>query len=110
MFLEIADIVAKPGEEKALERAAAEARPLFLRARGCAGMEFHRVVEHPGRYKLIVRWETVEDHTVHFRSSDDFQEWRRLAGPHFAEPPAVVHTTDVLKPGAAATTPEAGLE
>ncbi|WP_182084371.1 antibiotic biosynthesis monooxygenase family protein [Aureimonas sp. ME7] len=96
MFLEIAEIVAKPGEEQALERAAAAARPLFLRARGCAGMEFHRVVEQPGSYKLIVRWVTVEDHTVRFRGSEDFQEWRRLAGPHFAEPPVVVHTRDVL--------------
>ena len=96
MLLEIAEITAKSGEEQALEKAAAAARPLFLRARGCGGMEFHRVVEHPGRYKLIVRWETLEDHTVHFRGSEDFQEWRRLAGPHFAEPPSVVHTVDVL--------------
>lgn len=96
MFLEIAEIKAKPGEEDALEQAAAEARPLFLRARGCKGMEFHRVVEHPGSYRLIVRWETVEDHIVGFRGSEDFGEWRRLAGPHFAEPPTVVHTHNLM--------------
>lgn len=99
MFLEIAEIVAKDGEAEQLEKAAGQALPLFLRAKGCRGMEFHRVIERPGHYRLIVQWETVEDHTEHFRNSADFQEWRRLAGPHFAEAPTVVHTTDVLVAG-----------
>jgi hypothetical protein len=34
---------------------------------------------------------------VDFRESADFQEWRALAGPHFASPPEVEHTNTVLK-------------
>lgn len=40
----------------------------------------------------VVQWETVEYHTVDFRDSDGFQEWRRLVGSFFANPPVVTHT------------------
>ena len=51
-------------------------------------MELQRSIENPSRYRLFVKWETVEDHTVHFRGSPDFQEWRKLVGHCFASPPA----------------------
>ena len=71
----------------------AQAAPLFLRAKGCHGLNLQRVVEDLSVYRLVVQWETVEHHTVDFRNSDDFQEWRRLVGPFFANPPVVTHTT-----------------
>lgn len=91
MIFEIAEIEAKPGAEAALEAAVAEAAPLFKRAKGCHSLKLERVIERPSFYRLVVGWETVEDHMVHFRESADFQEWRRLAGPHFAAPPRVEH-------------------
>lgn len=97
MFLEVAEITVKPGSEAAFEKAVAEADPLFSRARGCHGLSLHRVVEHPNHYRLVVKRDTVEDHTVHFRGSADFQGWRRLAGPHFAGPPDVTHSYLVLQ-------------
>ena len=96
MIFEIAEIEVKPGEEAAFEAGVTEALPLFKRAKGCHGMELQRSVEKPSKYRLVVKWETVEDHMVHFRNSDDFQEWRKLAGPHFASPPAVEHTHTVV--------------
>lgn len=92
MFWEIAQIDIKPGQEAAFEAAAAQAVPLFRRAKGCQGMRLHRSVENPARYFLVVHWAAVEDHTVHFRGSPDFQEWRRLVGPYFAGTPSVEHT------------------
>jgi hypothetical protein len=38
----------------------------------------------------------VEDHTVHVRGSENFQEWRRLVGAYFASPPVVEHTHRVF--------------
>ena len=96
MFFEIAEIEVKPGEEAAFEAGVAKALPLFQRAKGCHGMELQRSVETPSKYRLVVKWETVEDHMVHFRGSDDFKEWRKLAGPHFASPPLVEHTRTVV--------------
>ena len=78
MILEIAQIDVKPGMEAEFEAGVAKAAPLFRRAKGCGGLELQRSIEKPNRYRLLVRWETLEDHTVAFRGSDDFQEWRRL--------------------------------
>lgn len=92
MIWEIAEIDVKPGEEQAFEAAAAKAVPLFRASEGCHGMQIQRSVEHPSRYRLVVDWESVEHHTVGFRGSEAFQEWRRLVGPYFAESPRVEHT------------------
>ena len=93
MVYEIATIEVKEGSEAAFEAAVKEASPYFKTAKGCNGMALHRSVEQPSRYCLVVNWETVEDHMVHFRNSPEFQEWRRLASPHFAAPPSVEHVT-----------------
>lgn len=101
MILETAEIAVIPGHEAAFEAAVAEAASFFLRARGCRGLRLHRVIETPGLYRLLVDWETLEDHTVHFRGSEDFGRWRALASPHFAAPPSVTHSDEVLaRPGA----------
>jgi heme-degrading monooxygenase HmoA len=96
MIFELAVIEVKAGEEAAFEAGAAKAVPLFLRAKGCRGMELQRSVETPSKYRLVVKWETIDDHMVHFRGSEDFQEWRKLVGPHFASAPVVEHTHTVL--------------
>ncbi|MFY9639656.1 MAG: antibiotic biosynthesis monooxygenase family protein [Rhodomicrobium sp.] len=96
MIFEIAVIEVKAGEEAAFEAGVAKAVPLFQRAKGCHGLELQRSVEMPSKYRLIVKWETVDDHMVHFRGSEDFQEWRRLVGPHFVSAPVVEHTHTVL--------------
>lgn len=97
MIWEIAQIEVKPGSESGFESAVAKAVPLFKRARGCQGMQLQRSAEFPSRYRLVVHWDTLEDHTVHFRGSDDFKEWRRLVSEFFASAPAVEHTNCVLK-------------
>ncbi|WP_338011954.1 antibiotic biosynthesis monooxygenase family protein [Mesorhizobium sp. ORS 3428] len=43
----------------------AEAAPLFLKAKGCHGLSLHRIGEDPTSYRLVVKWETVEDYMVH---------------------------------------------
>lgn len=91
MVLEIAQIDVKPGSEAEFEAAVGRAVPVFRRAKGCHGMELQRCVEKPGRYRLFVQWATLENHTVDFRGSADFQEWRKLVGDFFASPPEVEH-------------------
>ena len=97
MIREIAEIDVKPGLEAEFEANVAKAAPLFKRAKGCSGMELQRSIERPSRYRLVVQWETVENHTVDFRGSSDFQEWRKLVGHCFASPPAIEHTTRVVQ-------------
>ncbi|MFJ8795230.1 antibiotic biosynthesis monooxygenase family protein [Streptomyces sp. NPDC102462] len=98
MITEIAQIEIHPGHEQEFEEAVVKALPHFLAADGCDGVDLYRSVEHPSRYRLMVRWETVAHHTVTFRGSEGFARWRALAGPHFAAPPQVEHVQSVLAP------------
>lgn len=96
MILEIAQIDVKAGLESEFEAGVAKAAPLFKRAKGCKGMSLHRSIEKPDRYRLFVKWETVENHTVDFRGSTDFQEWRKLVGHCFGAPPEVEHVREAV--------------
>src|ERR1700736_5215646 len=96
MITEIAHIEIKPGSEKDFEAAVAKARAAFGRPLGFHGFELHRSIEKPQRYRLLVKWETLENHTVDFRGSENFAEWRGLVGQYFASPPEVEHTQTVV--------------
>jgi heme-degrading monooxygenase HmoA len=96
MITEIAQIEIKPGSERDFEAAVAKARAAFGRAKGFHGFELHRSIEKPARYRLMVKWQTLESHTVDFRGSENFAEWRALVGQHFASPPEVEHTQTVV--------------
>jgi quinol monooxygenase YgiN len=97
MITEIAQIEIKPGMEAEFEAGVKKAAPVFKRAKGCRAMELRRSVEKPARYRLFVAWESVENHTVDFRGSPDFQEWRGLVAHCFASPPEVEHVAQVLR-------------
>jgi len=92
MVFEMAHVDVQNGKEAEFEAGVKNALPLFARARGCNGVELHRTVGQPNRYILMVKWETIDDHVVHFRESEDFQEWRRLVGSFFEKTPTIYHT------------------
>ena len=60
-------------------------------------MKLEKVLERPDTYRLMVLWDTLEAHTVDFRDSQGFADWRALAGPFFAAPPNVYHTEVVVE-------------
>ena len=97
MILEIAQIDVKPGMEKDFEAGVKSAGPMFKRAKGCKGQACNVRMKLPPRYRLFVQWETLENHTMDFRGSADFQEWRKLVGHCFAAPPNVEHVTEVMR-------------
>jgi heme-degrading monooxygenase HmoA len=96
MILEIAQIDVKPGMEGEYESGIRLAMPLLQRAKGCRSLSVQRSIEKPGRYRVIVQWESLENHTVDFRGSADFQEFRKLVGHCFAAPPEVEHMQEVV--------------
>jgi len=91
MILEIATIHIQPGQETAFERAFAKARLILAQAKGHIQHELMRSHETPSQYVLLVRWEQLEDHTVGFRTSPLFVEWRRFLQEYFQTPPEVGH-------------------
>lgn len=79
------------GGEDAFETAFAQAKNIIASTPGFISMELQRCIEKRSRYLLLVRWARLEDHTIGFRSSPAYQEWKRLLH-HFYDPlPAVEH-------------------
>jgi heme-degrading monooxygenase HmoA len=98
VILEIADIRIAPGRQAAFDEAIQRGLATVIsRARGMKGWKVNRGIESPERYVLMIFWETLEDHTVHFRGGPLFAEWRAIVGPFFAQPPVVEHFSLVGK-------------
>ena len=92
MILELADIRIQPGQQAAFEAAIQHGlSAVIAHAHGYLGHTVHKGLESPERYLLQIRWATLEDHTVGFRQSPAFAEWRAIVGPFFAAPPVVEH-------------------
>ena len=71
--------------------AIAEALPLMTATPGFIGFELRRCHGNADCFLLLVRWETIEAHTIGFRGSDRYQQWRQKLH-HFYEPfPVVEH-------------------
>jgi heme-degrading monooxygenase HmoA len=98
MILEHADIRIDPAQMVAFEEAIVRgASTVISKAKGFQGYKVNRSIESPGRYLLMIYWDTLEDHTVGFRQSDAFAQWRAIVGPFFAQPPVVEHLELVSK-------------
>jgi heme-degrading monooxygenase HmoA len=98
MILEVADIRVRPGEQSEFEVAICRGiESVIGKARGFRGYKVNKGIESPERYLLMIFWETLEDHTVDFRGSAAYDEWRAIVGPFFAQPPTVEHFTLLAK-------------
>ena len=96
MILEVAILNVKTGQEADFEMAFRTASPIIARMKGYQGHELRRCLEKANQYALLVEWEKLEDHTVGFRGSEQYQEWRRLLH-HFYDPfPTVEHYEAVI--------------
>lgn len=92
MILELADIRIPPGQQAAFDEAIVRGvTTVISQAKGFRGWKVNKGVESPERYVLQIFWDTLEDHTVHFRGGPLFPQWRAIVGPFFAAPPVVEH-------------------
>ena len=91
MILELAMITVRPATEADFERVFPNAVRSITASPGYVSHELRRSIETPNRYALMVRWRTLEDHTVGFRGSPAFGEWRAQLGPFLHGPPVVEH-------------------
>ncbi|MDF2039906.1 antibiotic biosynthesis monooxygenase [Cytobacillus oceanisediminis] len=95
MILEAAMLQVKPGIEEDYEEAFREASKIISSMKGYISHELQRCMEVKGKYLLLVKWETLEDHTVGFRQSKEYQEWKNQLH-HFYDPfPIVEHFENV---------------
>jgi heme-degrading monooxygenase HmoA len=91
MILEVAILNVKPGHEQAFESVFGRAQAILASMPGYVCHQLQGCIEQPGRYLLLVNWETLEDHTVGFRESARYQEWRKLLHDFYDPFPEVQH-------------------
>ena len=91
MILEIAHLDVIPNQTAEFELAFSTAQQIIAAMPGYISHELQRCLERPNHYVLLVRWQTLEDHTEGFRASVQYQDWKRLLH-HFYDPfPTVEH-------------------
>ena len=98
MILELADIRIQPGQQAAFDEAIQRGLDTVIaKAKGFEGYKINKGIENPERYLLQIFWATLENHTIDFRESPAFAEWRSIVGPFFAGPPTVEHFELLVK-------------
>jgi len=96
VILEVAVLNVKPTHEKEFEAAFEKAQNIIARSNGYVSHQLQRCIEKTNQYILLVNWKALEDHTVGFRQSSEYQEWRTLLH-HFYDPfPEVGHYESVF--------------
>ena len=99
MILEVAILDVRPGQEDDFESEFSQAQRIISSMPGYISHQLQRCIENSSRYLLLVNWESLEDHTVGFRGSDQYQEWRELLH-HFYDPfPTVEHYASLVEYG-----------
>ena len=96
MILEHALLPVKPGQGADFERAFATARDIISAMPGFRHLSLSRCLERPAGYLLLVEWDRIEDHTVGFRGSPAYEDWRALLHPFYDPFPVVEHYVTVL--------------
>ena len=100
MILEVAILNVRAGEGGAFEQAFSQAQDIISSMPGYASHQLQRCLESQDKYLLLVQWQRLEDHTIGFRQSLQYQEWKQLLH-HFYEPfPTVEHYELVATSGA----------
>jgi heme-degrading monooxygenase HmoA len=95
MVLEVAILYVKRGEEQEFELAFSKAKEIISAAKGYIEHQLQKCIEVKGKYILLVKWESVEDHTEGFRKGKSYEEWKKLLH-HFYDPfPIVEHYFEI---------------
>jgi len=50
-----------------------------------------KCLEINNKYVLLVEWDSIEDHTIRFRESDEYLLWKKLLHHHYEPFPVVEH-------------------
>lgn len=91
MVYEIAVLPVHKERIETFRRAFAEVAPLLTRAKGYGGHLLAQGIETTEQFNLIVRWQSLEDHTPGFEASDDHRLFMMGLEEYFSEEPKVYH-------------------
>ena len=97
MILEAAFLYVKPELANQFEADFAKASQYISSIEGYLGHRLEKCLEVENKYLLLVDWNTLEDHTVGFRTSEAYLEWKKILH-HYYEPfPIVEHFETIFE-------------
>ena len=97
MILEVATLNIKKGQEDIFQASFKKAENIISSMEGYISHSLQKCIEKDTQYILLVKWKTLEDHTIGFRHSKKYQEWKQQLH-HFYDPfPEVLHYTEDFK-------------
>lgn len=95
MILEVAILDVIPDKEAEFEISFREAETIISSMSGYVNHQLKRCLERPSRYILLVNWEKLENHTIGFRGSPEYQQWKELLHHYYDPFPEVEHYRDI---------------
>ncbi|QNK86270.1 antibiotic biosynthesis monooxygenase [Sporosarcina sp. resist] len=91
MILEAVMLQVKEDMEAEYEEAFRGASEIISSMKGYISHELQRCMEVKRKYLLLVQWDTLEDHTIGFRQSNEYQEWKKKLHKFYDPFPTVEH-------------------
>ena len=91
MILEVAMLNVIIGKEKDFEVDFKIASKYISSIEGYINHSLRKCIENKNKYILLVEWQTLEDHTIGFRQSEAYLEWKRLLHHYYDPFPTVEH-------------------
>lgn len=97
MILEVAILNVKNGQEKQFEIDFATAGQFISDIKGYMKHSLRKCLEQTNKYMLLVEWENLEDHTIGFRQSLEYLEWKKILHHYYDPFPIVEHYETVIE-------------
>lgn len=97
MIQEAAVLFVKKDQEKDFEKDFAKASQYISSIEGYLGHSLKKCMEQSNKYLLLVDWRNLEDHTIGFRESAAYLEWKKLLHHYYEPYPVVEHFETVFE-------------
>ncbi|MFX3635162.1 MAG: antibiotic biosynthesis monooxygenase [Candidatus Pristimantibacillus sp.] len=95
MILEVAILQVKPNLLNEFEASFREASLIISQMQGYIHHELQKCLEEESKYILLVKWDSLEDHTIGFRGSKEYLKWKQLLHHYYDPFPTVEHYTNI---------------
>ena len=95
MVLEVAILNVIAGKEGSFEKDFKIAEQYISTIKGYIKHSLKKCLEEENKYILLVEWETLEAHTIGFRTSEQYLEWKKLLHHYYKPFPVVEHYVNI---------------
>jgi heme-degrading monooxygenase HmoA len=96
MILEVAILNVIEGKESQFEIDFKIAGQCISEIDGYLKHTLKKCVEQKNKYILLVEWNTLEDHTIGFRESEQYKEWKKMLHHYYDPFPSVEHYETII--------------